>query len=164
MCLAFFVNDSVVGAVCHAVGSAAAVLGAELALLNGMAVIAGHNCAEGADQNAGKAADAFIGVDLNKAVIYAESACYAAFYTERVVAVAAIYRKADVLALFDLYAGIYGPVLQGENHIALAAVGEGAVIFTEVAAEAPLFIYIYLFQDSSFLSEIGNYNLGPKAR
>ena len=91
------------------------------------------------------AADALILVDTDHAVLFGKCARNAAFHAQRVCAVAAGNRKADLIVPLNADAGVNGSVLQRLDHAGFSGVCKGAVIFAKMAAEAPFFINIYSF-------------------
>jgi hypothetical protein len=62
-----------------------------------------------------------------------------------VLAVAAGYRIGNLIVPLHPDPGTDGLALQGLHHVAFAGIGKGAVVFAKVAAQAPLFIYVYSF-------------------
>ena len=120
------------------------VFRAQLALADN-ALFIGSDTAERTDEHTGKAADAFIFIDFNYAVRrFGERAGDAAFDTDRVVAMTAVDREADFIALF--YADIRrdGPAFE-LRHIRQSRIGKRAVVFTQMASETPFFIDINFF-------------------
>lgn len=130
----------------HAVGLAHDIVGAEGALLGGLAVGCGHYRTERADENARKAPHALIFVYAHDALfVLGKGARYAAFYAYCIGAVAAVHGKmycVAVLAL-HLYAGNKPIRFALElEHGVQPRVRIHALIFAEVTAEAPLLVYV----------------------
>jgi len=118
--------------------------GAKFTLLHDSLFI-GHERTIGTGHDAGVAADTFTCINDNEAVNLAERPGDAALHTQRFIAMPAVYRKADPILLFDLDTGIDGSVFESLDHAFLSRVCIRAVVFTKVAAEAPLFIDINSF-------------------
>ena len=98
-----------------------------------------------AGEYTGIAAHAFILVDLDDTVLYRQRACNTAFDAQRLLAVAAGDGKADGFMLFNPDARVDGDIFQRLCHVVLAGIRERAVIFAEMAAQAPFFIDIDSF-------------------
>ena len=78
--VSFFKDDRIVRAMLHAVGLANDIVGAEGALLGGLAVGCGHYRTERADENARKAPHALIFIYAHNALfVLGKGARYAAF-------------------------------------------------------------------------------------
>ena len=114
-----------------------------------MTIVIRHNSAVGTGQNTGETAHALILIHLDNSVLDRKSACNAALYAQRLLAVTALYRKGYTVFLLDLDPRIYFNVFQSLDHIVLARVGICAVILAQVTAKTPLFIYINSFHTTT---------------
>ena len=103
------------------------------------------SAAVGAGHDAREAAHALAAVDHDRAVCDAQRAGDAALHAQRVGAVAAGDGEGDVVALLDADARDDVAVLERLDHRGFAGIGKRAVVFAQVAAEAPLFIDVNPF-------------------
>src|SRR5699024_214305 len=100
-----------------------------------------------------------------RAVHDSQRARDAAFDAQRIGAVAAVDRKGNVVALLDADAGRDLVILERLDHRGFARVGERAVIFAQMAPEAPFFIDInsfHLMTPNLSYPEVGRRDL-PRA-
>ena len=74
-----------------------------------------------------------------------------AFYTDGIGAVAAGYSIRYFIVSLNMDTGINRFAFECRSHIGFTGIGKGTIIFTQMTAKAPLFIYIYSFHCLSFL-------------
>jgi hypothetical protein len=122
----------------------------QLAFLHYPAVVRGSNATIGAGQHACVTAYAFVFIKPDNAVLNRQRAGYAAFNAIWVYTVTARHGEVNLRTFGITLHGIFNVntwvntfIFQGASHIFGAGLRERAIIFTQVTAKAPFFVYIY---------------------
>lgn len=119
---------------------------AKLTLLYG-SVPGRCHCAIRTAQYACITAYAFIPVNGYYTILFRKSTRNAALYAKGLMAVPARNGEAYSVFFLDPYSGLDLYIFQGPCHILFICRRKGAVIFAQVTAQAPLFVYIYTLQN-----------------